>query len=169
MGSEQRARMASAIGLILNHRTRPQARCLGQGRAAMASQSVNLRHRVGGFGGFDIARPGKPAIVEAAEEQVPERLVLRIARINTEHVAVPVSTKTRWRSQRFWTLHGGVRGHGHRWRRATHINNRLMTQPARPPDVGVDLFADPSRHRIADTSVAAMCSDGASRLRVGVG
>ena len=90
---------------------------------------------------------GQAAIGEAGEELTPERLVLRVADIDTEHLTMPIGTQPGGDHDR---LRGDVTvlADMHVGGIQPDVDERLMIEPAgaQHGDVGVDPGTDP-RHR----------------------
>ena len=94
---------------------------------------------------------GQAAVGELGEELAPERLVLRVADVDTEDFTMPVGTQPGGDHDRFrYDVAvladmdvGGVE---------PDVDERLMIEPAgaQHGDVGVDLGADPRHRRLRD-------------------
>ena len=94
--------------------------------------------------GHDEAHTGQTAVVQAGEELAPERLVLGVADIEPDDLAMPVSSQSGGDHDRFRhdvTVLSDMRVLGVQ----PDIDERLMIQPTRSQhvDVGVDLGTDP--------------------------
>jgi hypothetical protein len=111
----------------------------------------------------------KVPVDQRAEELGPERLVLGVTNINTQHLTVPVSTKSGGDHNSFGDDLaaladmdvGGVQ---------PEVDERLMAQITVPEhcNVSVDVFADPRHRRLRNASVAAECFDEVVDFRVEV-
>lgn len=94
------------------------------------------------------------ALDEIAEELAPEHLVLRVADIDTEHLAVAVGSQAGGDHDRFGD-HLAVLTHVQVGSVEPHVHEPDVIQPAgaQHGDVGVDLSADPRHGRLRDARV----------------
>ena len=100
------------------------------------------------------------AVDQAAEELGPEGLVLAIADVDAEDLAVPVGAAARGDHHR--TRHDlAVVADVDVGRVEPHVHERLVIQPAvaQHGDVVVDRLADPAHGRLGHARVAAECFD----------